>query len=157
MSNPITVTFLRNNKDDTISIYPHERRTDALVVKHRYSENTVTDTLTIVRKDEIEDYFAVLFDYAIGMNSVNGVSDRYKRVTINCPGLPHFDQEITDTALVNLRAAIEDIIRFAADFVVRSWPVTVARSNELMQPPVVVRTITNQKSKKSDKAAAAAE
>ena len=90
----IRIHLLRNNKDDTITIYPHDRRTDAVVVKHRYSENLETDTLLVVRRDELACYFNSLFEYVFSTIRMKA-TDSYKRIGINVPGLPHFDQEIT--------------------------------------------------------------
>jgi hypothetical protein len=136
MSAAIRIHLLRNNKDDTITIYPHDRRTDAVVVKHRYSENLETDTLTVVRKDELVIYFNTLFDYVFSVIRMKA-TDSYRRIGISVPGLPHFDQEITaDVHLGELRETIEAMTDFTLTYL---QTVAVPRADGPTQPPVVAR------------------
>jgi hypothetical protein len=132
----IRIHLLRNNKDDTITIYPHDRRTDAVVVKHRYSENLETDTLLVVRRDELACYFNSLFEYVFSTIRMNA-TDSYKRIGINVPGLPHFDQEITaDVQIGELRETAESMTDFALTHL---QTVAVPRADGSTQPPVVPR------------------
>ena len=134
---PIVITLLRNNKDDTISMYPHDRRTDAVVVKHRYSENLETDTLIVVRKEHLGAYFIDLFDYIFSTIRMKAV-DTYKRITVRVPGLPHFDQEIVSEAhLGELRETLQAMTDFAVNYCLQPWSIAVPRADVLTQPPQV--------------------
>lgn len=133
----IRIHLLRNNKDDTITIYPHDRRTDAVVVKHRYSEHLETDTLLVVRRDELHCYFNNLFDYVFSTIRMKA-TDSYKRIGINVPGLPHFDQEITaDVQISELRETLECMTEFALNTMQSA--IAVPRADGPTQPPVVPR------------------
>lgn len=132
----IRIHLLRNNKDDTITIYPHDRRTDAVVVKHRYSENLETDTLLVVRKDELAVYFNSLIEYIFAIIRMKA-TDSYRRIGVSVPGLPHFDQEITaDVQIGELRETVESMTDFALTYL---QTVAVPRAEGLTQPPVVPR------------------
>jgi hypothetical protein len=142
----VVINLLRNNKDDTVSIYPHERRPDAVVVKHRYSENVETDTLLVVKKDDLPRYFDVLFDYVFAVmrgKASKSVADPFKRIRVTCPGLPHFETDITDdTVLGDIREITESMVEFISIHGIQPWPLTVPRADDNTQPPVVVRQNT---------------